>query len=99
MEHRARDRHRVAGPPEGPRAVPPAPVLHGRRLALARAVWVLVAVVNGLKVAAANLVGYARLRVPCAGVGCAPSQLSPHEALTLQGYGFSLGFYAGYYTV
>jgi hypothetical protein len=70
--------------------------LHGRRLVLARIVWVAV-VVFTLSIFLLSLPAYvAQLQTICAGDTCvyAYGQLTPGTAQTLQNLGFSIGGYA-----
>ena len=70
--------------------------LHGRRLVLARVVW-LVVVVFTLSIFTLSLPAYfAQLQTVCAGVTCvyAYGQLTPGTSQALQNLGLSTGGYA-----
>jgi hypothetical protein len=71
-------------------------ILHGRRLLVARATWVALATLTlGLFVASVP-VAYGRYATVCEGVQCGPLQLTPEDAMVLQGWGLSIDFYAAY---
>jgi hypothetical protein len=70
--------------------------LYGRRLSVARAIWIVV-VLLGLATWAASLAPrFDELRTPCVGEQCPVLTLSPQDADALQASGVSLELYAGY---
>jgi hypothetical protein len=72
--------------------------LAGRRLVLARGVWiVLVALALGLDLFTIPL-QFAYFQIVCSGAACSGDQVSPAGLEQLRQAGLSLGFYAGYFT-
>lgn len=72
--------------------------LRGPRLALARAVWLLVAGITAIMFALSLAPGYRLLRSVCTKRPCGPEQLSPEGARAVGELGLSLGWYAAYNT-
>ncbi len=70
--------------------------LYGRRLVLARAVWVILAVLTPGILVASFPVYITQLRTVCAGAACAYRQLSPQQAGAFQSLGLSIDGYAAY---
>jgi hypothetical protein len=72
--------------------------LTGRRLSLARGVWmVVVALAVGLYLLSIPL-QFAHYQIVCSGAACPSDQISPTGLEQLQQAGLSIGFYAGYFT-
>jgi hypothetical protein len=72
--------------------------LAGRRLLLARGVWiVVVALTVGLYLFSIPL-QFAFYQIVCSGAACQFGQISPAGLQQIQQAGLSLGFYAGYFT-
>lgn len=69
--------------------------LGGRALALARAVWLVLALASLLLFTAGIPARYAELTTLCAGSNCAYGQLAPAQLPALTGLGLSLRGYAG----
>ena len=67
----------------------------GRRLAIARAVGVALAITYMAAFAASVVPGFEQLRVPCSGDECGLLGLSSIEAAELEDIGLSMDFYAG----
>lgn len=86
-------------PREAPPAALPATVsyaLRGRSLFLARAAWVVVALLS-LVLFVVSIPGrFEVLRSACTGVACESGALSPENIRMLEELGLSSGFYAGY---
>ncbi|MFQ5859864.1 MAG: hypothetical protein ACE5LU_30075, partial [Anaerolineae bacterium] len=70
--------------------------LHGRRLLIARTVWIALVILALATWFAGVSPRFNELRTPCAGEECHILTLSPQEADTLRDTGLSLGFYAAY---
>ncbi len=70
--------------------------LHGRRLLLARGIWLVLVVLTLLIFFASLPVYLAQLQTPCTGPACQYQQLTPGQGETLKGIGLSLGDYAAY---
>ena len=78
--------------------LPPQGRLRGRRLALARALWLGVAAATLILFALSLPPGYALLRTVCPDRTCGPEQLRPEGARTIGELGLSLEAYAAYQT-
>src|SRR3954447_26808128 len=73
--------------------------LRGRTLLLARAAWLLLAVIIIMLIGAGVPFEYAHYKGICAGAACATdlgAQLTPEGVQALQALGLSAGFYAAY---
>jgi hypothetical protein len=70
--------------------------LEGRRLAVARAAWVIIALASIAAFVAGVPLRYQGLLVPCMGDDCAMGQLAPEALLALQNTGFSPALYAAF---
>jgi signal transduction histidine kinase len=68
----------------------------GRLLVLARAVWVIVAIITLILFVASIPTAFAQLQTVCSASECVYGQLSREGLRALQGLGLSPGFYAAY---
>ena len=68
----------------------------GKLLVLARAVWVIVAIITLILFVASVPTAFAQLQTVCSAGECAYGQLSRESLRALQGLGLSPGFYAAY---